>query len=413
MNKKSVFTGTLLLMLLLVLTGCRLPASGNPPVLDTPVPLEPTATTGTVAEPTNTSVPPTPVVATPTSAPPTAEPPTPVPPTPVPPTPVPLPQASRIQFVVGGTSTSVSGEVDAGQTFYYVLQASATQTMNLKVQSPNGDVYLEVLGADRTVLLNSSDKETIWSATLPSTQDYFIGLKAGGDRSSYTLSVEIPPLQAGPTANITPQPGSFNPVAQFGSPTFSDPMNGTNINDWTNPATGLLPDTSFIRISLTDQRFYMTGKQEGFSTWYFTWHELSDFYLQSTFDSGSCTGKDAFGLIIRGPEHLAGESYGYVVAFSCDGSYWVFRIDSASPYTSEELISWKRSEYIASGAGKQNVMGIKAVGDTLTIYANGHQVAEVTDDEYGVGRYGLFVSPEFTENYTFRVVEMSYWDLSE
>ncbi len=238
----------------------------------------------------------------------------------MPPTEVPLPQAIRIQFAAGGTSAIVEGEVDAGQTVYYVLSASATQTMNVKVSSPNSDVYLGVFGADRQELLNNSTQDTLWSGTLPTTQDYYIGLTPADGRTSYSLSVEIPPLRTEPTANTTPVAGTFDPVATYGTPTFDDPMTGGNINDWTNPVTGLLPNTNYIRIAETDARFYVTGKLTGFSTWYFTWHELTDFYLQSTYDSGSCSGKDAYGLIVRGPEHLAGVSYGYIVAFSCDGA---------------------------------------------------------------------------------------------
>jgi hypothetical protein len=173
----------------------------------------------------------------------------------------------------------------------------------------------------------------------------------------------------------------------------------------------LLPNTTYLKITVTDGKFYVTGKVPGFSTWYFTWHELSDFYLQSTFDSGSCSGKDAYGLIIRGPEHQAGVSYGYVAAFSCDGSLHVFRLDGANPYTTVELVSWTPSSYIIAGTNKQNIMGIKAIGSTLTIYANGYQIAQVTDSKFTFGRYGVFVSPEFTANYTYRVVQMSYWDL--
>ena len=46
----------------------------------------------------------------------------------------------------------IDGELDSGQTVYYVLKASATQTMSVKVSSPNGDVYLGVFGADWQVL---------------------------------------------------------------------------------------------------------------------------------------------------------------------------------------------------------------------------------------------------------------------
>jgi hypothetical protein len=348
--------------------------------------------------------------ASPTPLLPTSVPPTAVPPTSTPTTVTQLPQAIRIQFAAGGTSAVIDGDLQAGQTVYYVLKASATQTMSVKISSPNGDVYLGVFGADGSVLLQSADEDTIFSGTLPTTQDYYLSLTSSGT-TSYTLTVDIPPLQVVPTANVTPVPGTFDPVATYGDPTFEDPMTGGNINDWTNPVTGLLPNTNYIKISETNAKFYVTGKVPDFSTWYFTWRDLSDFYLQSTFDSGSCSERDAYGLIIRGPEHLAGVSYGYVVAFACDGEYWVFRLDSANPFTIKELVTWSQSDYIVVGSNKQNVMGIKAIGSTLTIFANGHQIAEIFDSKYASGRYGVFVMANVTANYTYRVVQMEYWDL--
>jgi hypothetical protein len=410
MNKRVLFTCVLLVLLTVGVAGCKLPASSPPPTITTQQPIAPTATTGIAAEATFTSAPPTAVLVTTTPVPTTAPPPTQVPPTPAPPTPAPLPPASRIQFAAGGTGAVVEGVLDSGQTLYYVLAANATQTMSVKIQSPNGDVYLGVFGVDGYLLLPSA-QQTTWSGTLPTTQDYYLSVTTGDGKESYTLSVDIPPIAAGPTANVTPAAGPFDPVATYGTATFDDPMNGGNMSDWVKPETGLLPNTNYLKISVTDGKFYVTGKVPGFSTWYFTWHELSDFYLQSKFDSGSCTGKDAYGLIIRGPEHQAGVSYGYVVAFSCDGSLHVFRLDGANPYTTVELVSWSPSSYIIAGTNKQNIMGIKAIGNTLTIYANGYQIAEIFDNKYTFGRYGVFVSPDTTANYTYRVIQMSYWDL--
>ncbi len=413
MNKKVLFTCLLLVLLAAGVAGCKLPASGSPPtVITTGQPKVPTATTEIAAEPTQPSAPPTAVMVTVTVQPPTAvPPPTQEPPTPVPPTSAPPTAASRIQFAAGGTGAVIEGVLDSGQTLYYVLAANATQTMSVKIQSPNGDVYLGVTGADQQAFLNISSQQTTWSGTLPTSQDYYLSVTAGDGKESYTLSVDIPPLPAGPTANVTPVAGTFDPVATYGTATFEDPMNGGNISDWVIPTTGLLPNTNYIKITVSDAKFYVTGKVPGFSTWYFTWHELSDFYLQSTFDSGSCVGKDAYGLIVRGPEHQAGVSYGYVVAFSCDGSLHVFRLDGANPYTTQELVTWTPSSYIIAGTNKQNIMGIKAVGNTLTVYANGYQIAEIFDSKYTFGRYGVFVSPDVTANYTYRVVQMSYWDL--
>ncbi len=418
MNKKIFITGLSIILLAVFAVGCKLPASGAPPSIATEIPVIPTATSLKVgAEPSATSAAPTPVVVTATALPPVAIPTTAViatsqPATPLPPTPSPLPPASRIEFATGGTSAVVEGQVDAGQTVYYVLNASAAQTMSVKVSSPNANVFLGVFGADGQVFLNSASQDTVWEGALPASQDYYLSLTPASGSSSYSLSVGIPPLAAGPTPNTTPVAGVFDPLATYGQPTFEDNMTGGNINDWTNPVTGLLPDTKYVRITETSQKFYMTGKIAGFSTWYFTWHELTDFYLQSSFNSGSCTSKDAYGLIIRGPQHLAGKSYGYIVAFSCDGEYWVFRLDSANPYTATELVSWTESNYINAGSNQKNVIGIKAVGDTLTFFANGHQIAQVSDSHYKGGRYGLFVSPELTANYTYRVVNMAYWELT-
>jgi len=418
MKKKLIFTGIFLVILALSVTSCKLPASGSPPTVTTQQPAIPTATQGVIVLPTSTSAPPTPVVVTSTAAPPTAVPPTPVPPTAVPPSPTPtpvaaLPAATRIQFAAGGTSASVNGEVGQAQTVYYVLRASATQTMSLKVSSPNADVFLGVFGAEGQVLLTSPTQDTVWTGTLPTTQDYYISLTASDGSTSFTLSVDIPPLSGIPTANITPVAGTFDPVATYGQPTFEDPMKGENIEDWVNPSTGLLPDTKLIRLAETDEHFYVTGKETGFSTWYFTWRELSDFYLQATFDSGTCSDKDAYGLIIRGPAHLAGTSFGYVVAFSCDGAVWMYRLDSANPFTSKEYISWAHSDLILAGSNKTNTLGIRAIGDELTLFANGHQIAQVTDSHYASGRFGVFVMADATANYTYQMVKLSYWDLAK
>ncbi len=306
----------------------------------------------------------------------------------------------------------VNGDISSGQTIYYVLRASAAQTMNVKISAPNADVFLGVVGADGQVLLSNTTQNTLWSGSLPTTQDYYISLTATGASTTYSLSVEIPPLGGAPTANVTPVAGAFDPVATYGQPTFSDNMKGENMEDWVNPSTGLLPDTKLIQISETNEKFYVTGKELDFNTWYFTWRELTDFYLQSTFNSGTCANKDAYGLIIRGPAHLAGTAFGYVVAFSCDGSVWVFRVDSINPYTAEDLVSWTHSDFIAAGSNQTNVMGIQAIGNKLTIFANGHQIAQVNDSHYASGRYGVFVSADVTANYTYQVTQMSYWDLS-
>lgn len=40
-----------------------------------------------------------------------------------------------------------------------------------------------------------------------------------------------------------------------------------------------------------------------------------------------------------------------------------------------------------------------------------HQIADIFESKYEFGRYGIFVLPDVTANYTYRVVQMTYWDL--
>ncbi len=242
MNKKIIFTGTVLVMLALITTACKLPASGSPPPVTTQVPVVPTSTTGSSGganqyfRPTHTGgcdgyFRPTHACyrqprasnscATHSD------------------TAYHRPSASNLRSEALPHWSMASWKLDRPCT--YVLGASATQTMSVKVTSPNADVYLGVFGADGQVFLTNTTQDTLWSDTLPTTQDYYISLTAANGKTSYTLSVDIPPLATVPTANITPVAGTFDPVATYGNPTFDDPMTGGNINDWTNPVSGLLP----------------------------------------------------------------------------------------------------------------------------------------------------------------------------
>jgi hypothetical protein len=101
------------------------------------------------------------------------------------------------------------------------------------------------------------------------------------------------------------------------------------------------------------------------------------------------------------------------VAFSCDGSYWIFRLDGVDPWRAVDLVTWTKSDFIKAGANQSNVVGVKAVGSTLSFYANGHLLKELTDTKYSKGRFGMFVRADVTAGYTYRPVEVEYWDLTK
>ena len=125
-------------------------------------------------------------------------------------------------------------------------------------------------------------------------------------------SVTPPP----PTA--TPLPATaFDPNTAFGEPTYENPMTFPNMWEWAPPETNTLPNNSRIRLQFKDGQLYVTGKLPEFSTWWFSSHFLDDAYQQLTFNTEDCSDDDAYGMILRGPSHLSGPAYGYVVYFTC------------------------------------------------------------------------------------------------
>ncbi|MBU0490363.1 MAG: hypothetical protein KKB13_00800 [Chloroflexi bacterium] len=131
------------------------------------------------------------------------------------PHPQPQPTVKRISFAPGATTAVEHGTVAAGSLDRYVLKAMAGQTMSVNITSYGGQVILVIWGADGTVLISDHAGTTHWSGTLPSTQDYYIDCKSGGNVDlAYTLQVTIPP-QPGPqptVKRITFAPGSTTAV---------------------------------------------------------------------------------------------------------------------------------------------------------------------------------------------------------
>jgi hypothetical protein len=330
---------------------------------------------------------------------------------------------TRLNLESGGNLASARGEMNNGAANTYIFKANAGQVMSVDVWSPNGDVYLAITSGDGKELLATTAKANRWTGAAPTTQDYLFTLTATGGTTSFSIDVVVtaeggtktPAPTSASQATGTPKPtsgpvvqGPFDPYSIYGPPNMKDPMNGGNLTDWM-ASDGKLPNTSSIKMTLDDAKVYVTGKRSGWATWWFSAISLDNVYMEITAETDKCAGKDSYGMILRGPEHGAGKSYGYVFAFSCDGAYQITRLDSAAPFSAVTLVGWTNSQYITAGSYQRNVLGIKMDGKILTIYANGYQLAEISDNVYRSGRYGLYIYPESSNDLTYRVVEMAYW----
>lgn len=106
---------------------------------------------------------------------------------------------ARINFAPGAISATRSGVLTMGEMDRYVLKASGGQTMNVSVASANNNALLVIFGKDGTVLISDHADASSWSGVLPSTQDYYIDVRAiDGSSANYTLTVTIPPQPPSP-----------------------------------------------------------------------------------------------------------------------------------------------------------------------------------------------------------------------
>ena len=210
-----------------------------------------------------------------------------------------------------------------------------------------------------------------------------------------------------PEDTATPTEPPFDPSAQYGAPTLFDSMDSDR--NWAGSSG--LPDDDNIRLALGGGNLHVTGKKAEWDTWWYTSTVAGDLYIQIEVNSGSCSGKQAYGLILRGPASVGAEARGYIFTFSCDGSYRLDRLDDTAPFTKTELIGWTKSDHINAGDNETNMLGIRMVGEDITLYANGFELEDLDDGTFASGRFGLFVNASSPGNYTFDVDELSYWDL--
>jgi hypothetical protein len=73
-------------------------------------------------------------------------------------------------------------------------------------------------------------------------------------------------------------------------------------------------------------------------------------------------------------------------------------------------MDWADSPHILKGPDQINRIGVKADGNRLSLYANGNFLAEVRDDSFASGRFGLFIGSAETPGYTAKVDEIAYWE---
>ena len=106
------------------------------------------------------------------------------------PTPQPGSEPIRVTFPTGSTSVTIAGAVNASSTIRYVVNATAGQTLNIKVTPSANEVALGVNSPSNAVL-KQLDTTLTWSGTITVNGDHFINVASIAGTASKTFQMEV------------------------------------------------------------------------------------------------------------------------------------------------------------------------------------------------------------------------------
>jgi hypothetical protein len=221
--------------------------------------------------------------------------------------------------------------------------------------------------------------------------------------SEFTSTPEPPTATA--TATVTATANLTDPANRLGSPSSSDPMDSYQAWSW---PTG---SDSFLDVVFDGGYMKMTGLTK-LAGWRLPLvSQQTNTYIELTANSGSCTGKDSYGIIFRVPVFKEPEQ-GYLYEVTCDGYYRLWKWDGKVPPSGQAsiLVNWKQSSAIHNGADQSNRLGVMVIDNKITLYMNGEKIGEASDSSYPAGFFGVFVLSRTSDKYTVKFDAMKFWE---
>lgn len=215
-----------------------------------------------------------------------------------------------------------------------------------------------------------------------------------------TVVVEPTPGEAQPATQDTPAPDATAPVST--STTGQDPLAGANVTpiiderfDFPNKYYWWVfgPDVSTTGEGLIDNEAYiLTSFETENYEWTFDGRKLQNFYVSALTEVADqqCKAGDHWGLIFRYKDN----ANFYMFGVSCDGKYSLMKrtvdgFETVLPPTESTVIQ---------RLGQPNVIGVRAVGDQLSLYANDQFLVTVTEGTFPEGLIGMYIRTLLTPN---------------
>jgi len=246
------------------------------------------------------------------------------------------------------------------------------------------------------------------------------------ERGQPPITTEAPPVVQPPTNTLTPtespwiegsvERASYDPAVGLGPPDVHDDFSGSN------PEFQLDNSSGVAHGWYQNGRFNITFPTQGWWTWYKSSTSLTHFYVDVVVYNGDqCSERDTGGLLYRYYEPNDG---GFLFGVTCGGGYFngltgglgptgmVCSYDpNLFPHDCSGMWDHPTSQYIDSGPGAANRIGVKALGQQISFYINGHQVDSMVYNLGWVfsGNFALYLGAGQRDNASVSFDDLSIW----
>ncbi len=207
---------------------------------------------------------------------------------------------------------------------------------------------------------------------------------------------------ATPTLTVTLTPtatqSQSDPAAQLGSPAWTQDFSGSS-SAW---------DFDYDQATFETKDGYLTitaKANPNWHSWYVSSPKLKNAYVEATIQMSNCSGRDRFGLAVRGSSD--GQQF-YFMEITCDGQWGFYRMDE--DVTINEIKGYQPAEQLKNGTDKPHRVGIWMEGSSFTFFIDGEQVGTATDNTLtNEGYTGFMIAFSNTPGYTVKVDQLRYW----
>jgi hypothetical protein len=211
---------------------------------------------------------------------------------------------------------------------------------------------------------------------------------------------------------LPPTPTPFRVVSEEDVRVILELSSPDHIDYFDDPRSWFRYDTENATYSVEDGKLVGIDHkpEERYVYWsYTTSSQSGNVYAEISATNGDCITKDAVGFVIRVNPDKTPSGYAFEVA--CDGT-WRFRRHRDTK-GAEEFVDWTGSEFILTGRGATNRLGIWGYQGNFVFFVNGFEVGTYIDPDYPstFGYFAVYVRASQTFDLMATFDDFAFWHI--